>query len=340
MKNSILLSILALPLLLTGCKSQQPAAVDYHPIVQAAKETSLYADRVDWPQVNARFQELIEGKQTPAELQPGLEYLLNRLGDKHATFRSAKDYSIIAHFTGTSPSEDTRPRDGKFINTVINDVTAKFSYQLLEGNIGYLKVVGIGPGATVKEQADEIRAGIMELDDKQVERWILDLRYNGGGNMNPMMAGLAPLVGEGFVGGAVNAQDSLVQRYTIAKGEFYDNGRLACPMKNLPRISPDEKVAVLLSRYTVSSGELVAVAFKGRENTIFIGENTGGYVTGNGWQPVSEELVMLISQSIFADRNGNVYAQNVGVDIPMKFNLTGKLSTDLQIQKAIEWLNE
>jgi len=68
-------------------------------------------------------------------------------------------------------------------------------------------------------------------------------------------------------------------------------------MDSTPKISTDEKVAVLLSRYTVSSGEVVAVSFKGRENTKFFGEATGGYTTVNGYDLIDEELVLIISQA-------------------------------------------
>ena len=78
----------------------------------------------------------------------------------------------------TGEIEENDHRDAGFINTVINDISAKFSYKLLENKTGYLKVVGIGPG-DVKEQADFIRKGLTELKAEGVDKWIIDLRLMG-----------------------------------------------------------------------------------------------------------------------------------------------------------------
>ncbi len=211
------------------------------PIVLKAKETSLYSEQVDWNEVNTKFIDLTKEKKN---LKQGLQYLINSLGDKHATIRSVKGYSVIVGYTGEVKVKDNR--ESKFVNTVINDVSAKFSYKLLDKGIGYLKVVGIGPG-NVKEQADYIRKGLIELKNKEVDKWILDLRFNGGGNVEPMISGLAPLIGEGFIGGAINNRNE-IREYKIENGQFYNYGRLACKMDNAPEIGMKEKVAILNTR--------------------------------------------------------------------------------------------
>lgn len=328
MKNISLIVIMVLAL--SSCKAQKKE-VTFHPIVLKAKETSLYTDRIDWEKVNTKFISLTKNNN---ELKDALQYLINSLGDKHASVRSAKDHSFIAYYTGPDKGNDTR--DYKFLNTVINDISAQFSYQLLGDNIGYLKVVGIGPG-NVKEQADFIRKGVKDLNAKGVDKWILDLRYNGGGNMEPMLAGLAPLVGKGFIAGAINKTDD-IRPYTITNGQFFNHGRLACEMNNTPKIATDEKVAVLLSRYTASSGELVAVAFKGRANTKFIGESTAGYTTGNGYDKINENMLLIISQDVFIDRNKNRYDKYVEVDEQIPFQHNTTIENDNQIDRAIAWL--
>ncbi|MFT6809252.1 MAG: carboxyl-terminal processing protease [Saprospiraceae bacterium] len=84
---------------------------------------------------------------------------------------------------------------------------------------------------------------------------------------------------------------------------------------------------------------MTAIAFKGRENTIFIGEAPAGYTTGNEWDQISEDILLNISQSVFVDRNKNIYKAKVGVDIEIEF-LTGlELEEDPNISKAIDWFN-
>ncbi len=321
-------------LLLNACQAQEKTV--FHPIVLKAKETSLYTKNINWEEVNKKFVNLTEGKETVEDLKPGLQYLINSLGDKHAQIRSPKDHSLIVYYTGEIKGEDNR--EPEFINTVINDITATFSYQLLDNNIGYLKVVAIGPG-DVKAQADHIRSGLIALKAKGVDKWIVDLRCNGGGNMEPMISGLAPLIGEGDIGGSIDIEGN-ISPLKIKNSEFYNYNRLACSMPNVPKIKTSERVAVLLSRYTVSSGEMTAIAFKGRENTLFIGEPSGGYTTGNGYDMVSDDLALIISKSVFIDRNKKKYDGRVDVDVFSEFQHLKDLKNDHQIEKATLWLTK
>ncbi len=336
MRNYIYLLVLLL--LATACKSQEKKN-EWHPIVLKAKETSLYTKQLDWEKINTEFKKLTAGKEQTADIKEGLQYLINSLGDKHARFLSAKDYSIVVNYKGAIAEDNEGPKPkGAFINSVINDVSARFTYQLLEDDIGYLKIVGIGPG-DVKEQSDFIRNGLLDLKKQGANKWIVDLRFNGGGNIEPMLSGLAPLLGEGFVGGGINSADE-VRTFRIEKGQFYNYDRLACAMNELPKIAASEKIAVLLSRYTISSGEMLAISFKGREQTTFIGEPTAGYTTGTGFDIVNEELALVIAQDVFIDRNKKKYHGKVGVDTYMEFQHLVAIEEDKQIDKAMVWLNQ
>ena len=334
--------VLILASLLSSCSNNPETrgdggapAVAFDPIVSRAKETSLYTDRVDWPTVNQRFVELRRAKS--GDSLEALQYLVDSLGDEHAAIRSAKDFSILAFFRGERKYPDTR--DPAFVNRVINDTTARFSSKLIEPNVGYLRVVGIGPG-DLKVQAGQIRSGLIDLKRRGVDRWILDLRFNGGGNMEPMLAGLAPLLGDGSIGGAVNGDNEVTREYQIQDGQFINTGRLVCEMPDEPQIAPGEKVAVLLSRYTASSGELVALAFEGRPNTRFIGEATAGYTTGTGFDAIDDDLIMLISEDLFIDRDKNRYERHVDVDDSIEFQHQVELVNDAQVERAMEWLGQ
>ena len=322
-------------LFLCACQGQSQKEA-YHPMVLKAKETSLYTDRINWEEVNTGFLKRINKDESLTGQTEGLQYLINSLGDKHAQIRSVKNHALIVSYNGKSGGEDNR--ESEFINTVINDVSAKFSYQYLENGIGYLKVVGIGPG-NVKAQAEFIRQGLKDLKSKGVNKWIVDLRFNGGGNMEPMISGLAPLIGEGRIAGAINKENQ-IRSYTINNGQFFNADRLVCEMDNQPKIESNEKVVVLLSRYTISSGELVAVAFKGRDNTTFIGEETAGYTTGTGYDKMNDELALIISQDVFIDRNQKRYDKKVGVDKYVQFQHNVSLEQDNQIKRAKDWLNK
>lgn len=325
----------AMPVIFTISSCTSPERAPLNPIVGRAQERSLYADRVEWTELDQRFSDMIGAATTTDAMRPALEFLINQLGDQHATFRSSTDHSIVASYTGPIAPR-TEPWDSEFLREVIHDTTAEFESSMIGDDVGYLRLVGIGPG-DVDAQTNRIREGLQHLESSGATRWILDLRYNGGGNMNPMMAGLAPLFGEGLVGGAVDAEGHLVRQYMIENGTFSDTGRTIAVQEPGPTVGDEVQIAVLLSRYTISSGELVAVAMRGRENTRFVGERTAGYTTGTGYEDVGHGLLMLLSESEFVDRNMNRYPHGVEPDVHSEFRPSHGLEEDEQIRVALEW---
>ena len=100
----------------------------------------------------------------------------------------------------------------------------------------------------------------------------------------------------------------------------------------------EPKIAVLISQYTASSGEIVAAALKGKPNTKFFGEATAGYCTATGWIRITDSLFMSISESLDTDRNGTVYADNIEPDVEVKFLIEKDPLNDKGILEATKWL--
>ena len=233
---------------------------------------------------------------------------------------------------------DNREKDTKTW-TLINDGSIKFEYQVLSGEVGYLKIVGIAPNVDMKKESIKIRNAVLNLAQKKVKTWIIDLRYNGGGNMNPMMAGLGTLLGDGLVGKLVKKNGEKIFDWEIKNGNFIYNGAQPVNLPNQPTFINIPKVAVLLSLWTVSSGELVATAFKGRPNTAFFGEATGGYSSNTNWEIINNEIILNISSGIYCDRNGIIYEHKIPVDFEIPFEIVKDIEQDNCIQEAKMWLN-
>jgi C-terminal processing protease CtpA/Prc len=265
---------------------------------------------------------------------------MNALRDHHGRIINATDYSIIAHFTASHNIryKDERTIDSEIWNSV-QDASARFEFELLDDQIGYLKVVGIGPNVDGQAEAERIYNAIISLSNKNVKEWILDLRYNGGGNANVMLSGLAPLLNSSQIASVQNLNGTILGRAEIIDGNYRYFGYEAYSIANNQAISTP-KIAVLTSRYTASSGELVAVAFKGQEHVRFFGEATGGYTTNTSAELIHEAVYLVIATGIFADRNGHAYPENVPTDVNINFEVETDKLKDAGIIAAKAWLIE
>lgn len=306
-----------------------------------AKGTSLYTHSVNWDSLQNQVYAKAQNAETIQDLGFAFEELLNGMRDHHGKVLSAKDYSYLAWF---SDYENKRYIDNRAFDTetwkVVNDTVLKFDYKLLKGKIGYLKIVGIGPNVDVEMEAKKIREAVVSLHKKKATKWIIDLRYNGGGNMNPMMAGIAPLVGDGIVGSTVDLNNEKQFDWEIKGSNFIYYGYQAVTLPDNVKFKKEPKIAVLTSRWTVSSGEIVATSLKGRPNTKFFGEATGGYTTNNGWEVINDEIILVISTGVYCDRNGTVYEENIPVDVEVPFEVINEIDKDQSVLEAKKWLNE
>jgi hypothetical protein len=73
-------------------------------------------------------------------------------------------------------------------------------------------------------------------------------------------------------------------------------------------------VAVLVGPATASSGEALAIAFRGRPSTRLFGATTRGLTTSNRVFPLSDGSLLNLSTAAFADRTGTSYPNGVTPD--------------------------
>ncbi len=310
-------------------------------VITRAKLTSMYSSIVNWDSLKKEVQKKAINAKNLDDLGPAFTTLLNGLKDHHGRILHSENYSTLANFNDYENLNhpDQRPRSTE-IWKIVNDSALRFEAKLLAGNIGYLKIVGIPPNADLENEAKKIRNEIIKFSKLKVNKWILDLRYNGGGNMHPMVEGIAPLIGEGIVGSTVDLKGNKQFNWEIKKSNFiYFNYQLL-NLPNEPKFKSTPKVAVLLSRYTVSSGELVATCFKGRPNTKFFGEASGALTSNNNWEIVKNKVILNISTGIFCDRNGVAYRYNIPVDIEVPFEINKDIENQKAVLEAKKWLGE
>jgi carboxyl-terminal processing protease len=204
------------------------------------------------------------------------------------------------------------------------------SGRLVDQHIGLITVptfVGLNK-KRMKRYVDEMHDVMKSIDSDEVCAWIVDIRENTGGNVHPMLSGIGPILGSGRAGGGVGA-DGTTYFYSVKK-----NGRSgeAGPSRRAYRLkNRNPPVAVLIGRKTASSGEAIALAFIGREETLTFGEPTAGHTIGWGAFTLKDGAILNLAGTVMIDRIGRRYGGSIQPQVAA--------SNDEIIGVAVGWLS-
>ncbi|NVK52189.1 MAG: S41 family peptidase [Flavobacteriaceae bacterium] len=317
-----------------ACAQKTKTELILDKIIEHAENNSLYRENIDWNVLKKEMFSLAKGADSMAQLKPALDLMLNRLNDTHG--RIFYNNQFLSYYIGDKKLH-RKNIDSKIYNQIQSGQIYKFKATMLQDSIGYVRIVGLPMGDNQK-MSTEIQDAACRINEQGAKKWIIDLRYNGGGNMFPMIEGIATVVGDGFVGGTKGLTDEESSVWKIKDGDFYYDEQTVA-LKNKCYLTKQPKVAVLLSPYTASSGEALAVILKNRPNTRFFGGKTMGLVTVTDWKQIDSLTMMSISVSYYKDRNNNVYKEYVDVDEKIEFDPDIDIEDDKGINRAIEWLN-
>ena len=256
---------------------------------------ALRRDRVDWPAVRREALARAQGARTTWETYPAIRYTLAQLQDNHSFLLEPWMVQRRQSATGLRP-------DGR----------------RLEGTIGYLFLPPLAAtgGEFPGQYAEAAVRAIEEADREATCGWVVDLRRNEGGNMWPMVVGVGPILGDGDAGGFVDADGRReVWGYREGQALAGDQVRAQGPAYQLKRPLPP--VAVLTGPRTASSGEAIALAFRGRPQARSFGEPTAGVPTANDRKELSDGAWLLLTVARMADRTGQAYEDRIVPDQPV-----------------------
>jgi carboxyl-terminal processing protease len=154
--------------------------------------------------------------------------------------------------------------------------------------------------------ADSLQQVIARLDTRRISRWIIDLRKNTGGNCWPMLAGIGPLLGDGVCGYFVADNERIP--ITYREGAAFQGRHVLCRVShNGYHMQCSQKSIVVLTGHgTVSAGEIVALAFKGKEQVCLYGEPTAGLTTANATYTLSDHSMLVLTVCQEADHTGRI----------------------------------
>jgi C-terminal processing protease CtpA/Prc len=194
----------------------------------------------------------------------------------------------------------------------------------VENDIAYIDVPWISTADEIicTSFADSLHQLIASYDQQGIKKWIIDLRRNTGGNCWPMLAGLGPLLGDGVMGYFVSDNEKISFSYN--SGSVYQGKHSRCSVSQPYTVTPgSRKIILLTGNNTASAGEIVALAFKGRENVYLYGEPTAGLTTANATYSLSDGSLLVLTVCKEADRNGKICDGRILPDMTISSNTYG-----------------
>jgi len=304
-------------------------------VLSFAKHNSLYRNKVDWKKVEDSVRLTAANAVIIKEVLPSIQLLYKLLGDHHG---------FITYDNKSYRWEKTEAKlDPKTHKALIKkgQEKNKVSSCTLENGYGYLQIPNNNPThqGDLEKIAGQIRDSLLKLKPRQLKGLIIDLRLNYGGNLSVVLGGLTSLFEPGKLGSFVDPVTSQAEEWGIINDRIFAGTDTTHKMPGIGKSTYNLKVVVLIGPYTRSSGEAAAISFKGRKNTLFIGESSGGYTTSNNSFQFTEEIGFFIAAAVEADRNGHVYLDNVQPDQEIigddNFD---DLKSDAKVIAGLKWL--
>ncbi|SFT54946.1 Peptidase family S41 [Chryseobacterium formosense] len=314
--------------------SRDSTKIFYDKIFKAFEVAYLYKKDYDWKKLKTEtFQNLESAKDFKGSLSE-VKVLFEKVNANHSVVSyQEKTYGMKTNIPWDNFSEQWMK---KF------NAKPKFEAQVLDGKYGYILMPNISSddfsNEYINKTAQLMYDKIAELKtNNNLEGWIVDLRFNSGGNSAPMLLALYDLLGDNVVWGMLDEDKKRADWTRLNKGAYDQGNKNPSNIKPKGELLDEAKVAVLIGGLTASSGEITALAFKGRVNTVFIGEKTMGKTTSNFIVTLPFGGFMSLSNGYDCDRNKNYYAQiPPDVEISKQDNFEDYMS-DQNIKEAIKF---
>ena len=303
---------LVLPLLLAAllpARAQQPSVTATLPCMQKAQrlltealsfmEKNYYRrDEVNWPEFEVRAKQHLSTAGNCEDAYASISWCFKQLNEPHSFVMSP---AKAAKYMG----DDDIPGPEPPLSELVGEIRGEW----LQDSIGYLTVpwVYTEDSLICERIADSLQSVIARLDARGgITRWIIDLRKNSGGNCWPMLTGIGPILGDGVYGYFVSGDHRVPIAYQDGSAVQGRHVRCRVSSHGYHTVRAQRSIVVLTGHRTGSAGETVALAFKGRTQTLLIGEPTAGLTTANATYPLSDKSVLVLTFCQEADCTGHV----------------------------------
>ncbi len=214
--------------------------------------------------------------------------------------------------------------------------------RVLDSKLGYLDL----PGSTGTRTSEEnfARTGISAIGGVETTAnpcgWVIDLRRNSGGFVYSMMSVLEPFLTESTFAGFVFGDDRR-ELLSFKGGQLFAGIRPAWKTDATAKLrDPNVPVAILMSNYTGSAGELAAISFIGRAGSRSFGDKSVGVTSANVGITLADGAFIMVTNSYDLDRAGTVYDQKLQPDVSIPLDWTTYATdADPVLTSARQWLS-
>jgi carboxyl-terminal processing protease len=285
------------------------------------QEYSYYRKTVDWTAIRNAAYDLADGANTPTRTYAAINLIFQEIGDTHG--------GITLPYSPGGAQNTPGGAQGSYFESSVG--------KLLGERLGYILMPNsnFSDDVVADQYVNSMQREIEKIDQFHPCGWIVDLRGNPGGWYSPMEVGIGPILGEGVLGGPIDADGKITYlTYQDGIGRLGDEVEfVAASPYHL--MEPNPPVAVLTDGGTSSAAELLTVVFRGRPDTRSFGQPTGGHNPGMGKVFALEDGGILeFTTQLETDRTGKIYPE-----APIQPDEVVSLPNDKSVpQAAMDWL--
>lgn len=286
--------------------------VFYDGLFSVLKKGYLHRKQVNWPAVEAETRQKLSASGNFGTSLGEIKPLFDKIGANHCGIyyqqkRYAGSGKTIPKEAYTDQLKKKLAAKPAFEARMLND---RYAYILMPAMV-FMDTSAKNISNIAQPMYDQIAA---LKTQHHPQGWIVDLRLNTGGNAMPMLLALYDLLGDHGIWGTLDLNKKRQNTAELKDGKYLDGSKIMPSIKPSGERLDQAKVAVITGIVTASSGEVTALAFQGRPNTIFIGEKTYGATTSNIQTELPFGAVMALTVGYDSDRNG-VYHEQIVPDI-------------------------
>ncbi len=281
----------------TKLTGKDSAAILFDQALNLMKKEYYEKNSVGWDSLVTEAKRKLALVNTCSDSYAIIEGCFNKMKANHSFIIPVA--KTAAYTNDTSYSQGKPPA-----GAMMGEIKSSFA----DKDIAYLSVPWVCTTNPVicAQLADSLQQLIATLDEKGISKWIIDLRMNTGGNCWPMLAGIGPLLGNSLCGYFVLSNSKAPISYR--DGNAMNGNKVICGVSRKAYTTKiaQKYMAVLVGPNTSSSGELVALAFKGLPNTELFGEPTAGFTTANTSFNLLDRSMLVLTIGVEADRAGHI----------------------------------